>query len=57
MLIGLTNLFSTAILNVFKDSLDINRFVVCYVLPKLETFFNCNYNDTSCLYLAAKSLR
>ena len=51
----ITNLVSTAILNLFKDSLNFNWFTFCNVLSKLEVILSCYYNDTSCKY-AAKHL-
>ena len=42
----ITNLVSTAILNLFKDSLNFNWFIISNVLSKLETIINCSNNDT-----------
>ena len=42
----ITNLVSTAILNLFKDSLTLIGLIVSNVLSKLEIIFNCNNNDS-----------
>ena len=44
------NLVSTAILNLFKDSLTLIGLILCYVLSKLEVISNCNHNDPTCKY-------
>ena len=45
----ITNLLSTAILNLFKDSLTLIGLLLCNVLSKLEIVFACNNYDTSCI--------
>jgi subfamily B ATP-binding cassette protein MsbA len=46
----ITNLVSTAILNLFKDSLTLAGLARCHVLSKLEIVLNCNNNDTFSKY-------
>ena len=42
----ITNLISTAVLNIFKDSLTLIGLLDCNVFSKLETCFDSNHNDT-----------
>ena len=46
----ITNLVSTAILNLFKDTLTLNWINGGNVLSKLEIIFSCYNNDTTCKY-------
>ena len=51
----ITNLVSTIILNLFKDSLTLIG-LLCDVLSKLEAVTICNNNDTNC-FCCSKNLR
>ena len=42
----IVNLVSTALLNLFKDTITLIGLINCYVLSKLEIIFNSNNNDT-----------
>ena len=44
----ITSLISTAILNLFKDSLTLIGLIISNVLPKLEIGISCDNHDTSC---------
>ena len=46
----ITRMLSEAYLKYFQRWSYINRFTFCNVFPKLETIFNSNYYDSTCIY-------
>ena len=50
----ITNLVSTAILNLFKDSFNFNCALICNGLSKLEVVSNSNYHDPPSKYRCKK---
>ena len=46
----ITRMLSEAYLSIFKDGLTLIGLTFCNVFSKLETIFNSNYYDSSCIY-------